>query len=207
MNEVSLNPVRIMVMYHSDTGSYIEISDIENQQVVNSRPLSKDEMKKILEATSTKKDDSTIQSLNRHIIHYRVFPLTVSWLYPENWFNIIVGNEIMLIQGIQLLLSIKDDRLYAFFVKRNTGLKTLLYNIELPNIDGQGLVCTGQYKMNFSSIEKTILTAEEAFFGTTFYEGKETKTIAEAREMKLVNRNRLKKIHKLINHIKDVPQS
>lgn len=202
MQDLTTSPVAVLMVYESDdrSNTYLEISNIENGEVVDSRPVSLREISDLIALSGTKTKKFGVQPVNRHILAYRQTPLLVAWVYPKTTFSIIVGNETVLIQGIQLLLMIKDNKLYAFFIKKNCGMNTILYDVNLPNISN-GAVCTGSYKMKVHDIASAIHEGEIGFFETAFLSHTDNETIKEAKSMKRVNKEKLKPISKLKEYI------
>ena len=194
-----MSPSSILVIYENTDGTtYIEVADIEGKQIVNSRPLSLKNIQEMIRFSEKKPKSSVYMPINRHIMMYRESPITVAWIYPKTSFTIIVGNKTLLIQGIQLLLIVNGGDLYSYFIKRSNGMNTILYDVELPNVT-RGHVCTGKFRIRTENLSSIITDGEIAFFETAFYEQDKT-TVAEAKEMKPVNRKRLKRIGVLKNY-------
>ena len=196
MTNISLDPKGIITIYQDEECNvFLEHSVIRDGEVISTNPLSKSTTQKLFDLASSGKKSHEVQEMNRTVIAVKVSPLTIAWIYPKSTYSLLIKNETLVVDGMQLLFVFFDNALHAFFIKRNQGLSTILYDMNLPNMRS-GKVCLGNYRMDTTTFERIIQTGEEGFFGTAFYDSKEG-TVKELRETKAINRKRIKRLFTL----------
>ena len=198
MNEIASLPSMVMIVYQNeDAGIYIEIGDVVKNQVHNMRPLSKLQLKEIIKLVEPSRNiPKKVQIINRTIVAYQEAPFIVSWISEHSDINIFVGNKQIIGKALHFLFAIKDNKPYCFFIKKNRGEKTILYEANLPNMSPDQSICFGTNKINTDSIEAAIKSYEEIFYGTGF-SNYSTKTISDLITFGVVKSKTLKKFCKL----------
>ena len=194
MDQVAAPPSMVMIIYHNeDVGTYIEIGDVELGKLRNVRPLGKKQLSEIIKLVDSKTELSgKLQAINRTVIAYQETPFVLAWLSESSDINIFVKNRQIIGKGLHFMFIIKDNKPHCFFVKKNRGIKTILYDTELPNVSNNGYICFGNNKMDTDSMEKAINSYEQIFFQTSF-SNHSTKSINELLTLGVINRKTLKK--------------
>lgn len=185
MNNVpeTLKPVMSLIVYHSESSSYVEehaIRELQDNKFTfgPGKPARVKLLGKLLEEIKGI-DKSKYEFKNfipSNVVRFNLKDqsLNLMWLFKKSVRELTFSetNQIQNKRKIipNLIFQIKNGELYVYAYKLDRGLKTKIYYAPFHNIYNDGKVCMGNAKIdwNISDLEELIIHIEKMFFNSKF---------------------------------------
>jgi len=185
MNKVpeTLKPVMSLIVYHSESSSYVEehaIRELQDNKFTfgPGKPARIKLLGKLLEEIKGI-DKSKYEFKNfipSNVVRFNLKDqsLNLMWLFKKSVRELTFSetNRIKDKRKIipNLIFQVKNGELYVYAYKLDRGLKTKIYYAPFHNIYNDGKVCMGNAKINWniSDLEELIIHIERMFFNSKF---------------------------------------
>lgn len=185
MNKVpeTLKPVMSLIVYHSESSSYVEehaIRELQDNKFTfgPGKPARIKLLGKLLEEIKGI-DKSKYEFKNfipSNVVRFNLKDqsLNLMWLFKKSVRELTFSetNRIKDKRKIipNLIFQVKNGELYVYAYKLDRGLKTKIYYAPFHNIYNDGKVCMGNAKINWniSDLEELIIHIEKMFFNSKF---------------------------------------
>jgi len=185
MNKVpeTLKPVMSLIVYHSESSSYVEehaIRELQDNKFTfgPGKPARIKLLGKLLEEIKGI-DKSKYEFKNfipSNVVRFNLKDqsLNLMWLFKKSVRELTFSetNQIQNKRKIipNLIFQVKNGELYVYAYKLDRGLKTKIYYAPFHNIYNDGKVCMGNAKIdwNISDLEELIIHIEKMFFNSKF---------------------------------------
>ncbi len=185
MNNVpeTLKPVMSLIVYHSESSSYVEehtIRELQDNKFTfgPGKPARVKLLGKLLEEIKGI-DKSKYEFKNfipSNVVRFNLKDqsLNLMWLFKKSVRELTFSetNQIKNKRKIipNLIFQVKNGELYVYAYKLDRGLKTKIYYAPFHNIYNDGKVCMGNAKIdwNISDLEELIIHIEKMFFNSKF---------------------------------------
>jgi len=185
MNKVpeTLKPVMSLIVYHSESSSYVEehaIRELQDNKFTfgPGKPARIKLLGKLLEEIKGI-DKSKYEFKNfipSNVVRFNLKnqSLNLMWLFKKSVRELTFSetNRIKDKRKIipNLIFQVKNGELYVYAYKLDRGLKTKIYYAPFHNIYNDGKVCMGNAKINWniSDLEELIIHIERMFFNSKF---------------------------------------
>lgn len=174
----TLKPEALLVIYHN----YIEVASIENEQIGEFSPLTKDALTKLIQLSSSETSVLSVGGLipkNVLYVSYSISSVKIVFKLSAHKRTILIDNGTVVVNIPNLLMVIKNDRLYVYSYKSYLNDKTILYKAPFSNNTGRTSVCFGTIKIGRSlTLNKIVSNFEDAYWRSQFQmSGKEAREL------------------------------
>ena len=179
----TLKPVMSLIVYHSESSSYVEehaIRELQDNKFTfgPGKPARIKLLGKLLEEIKGI-DKSKYEFKNfipSNVVRFNLKDqsLNLMWLFKKSVRELTFSetNQIQNKRKIipNLIFQVKNGELYVYAYKLDRGLKTKIYYAPFHNIYNDGKVCMGNAKINWniSDLEELIIHIEKMFFNSKF---------------------------------------
>lgn len=176
-------PVSAIIVY-SQNGDYnehyLESRRIENNQLLEGVPLTKELLAGMLDKIDPKKLEEVkcLGFLPRNLLAYNNdnAQATVIWYLKESEHNLVFSKNLNIKEGVMklptLIFKLKGNTLSIFATKSSYITEnTVLYHAPFFNVYDDGSICMGNAKVRKSKdVDQLMKNAEDAFFQSKFTE-------------------------------------